>query len=316
MPPGQPKELSELCDKHPNPPSLRSSEIVDLTHDEDSGASMGRHDRERDDPQPEVSHKHARLAANGELVDVKRKTVTIPAKQYKTLTKDIARLQKACTSKHQESLEYDRRITDELRDHDKTKDQLAELQERHGQMEAYLRGKIGNLNSEVEGLQNEIAAKDVSLQGKDQLIQAQLQEQKTAIAAAERYKNEYEKLQASSMEKDQMLGGERTENENLRARVAALLKDHDSMTKELMAKNAHLRDCQNALVKREEEFQTQGTELRTAQEKLDRSQEEVQSLRVVNDRNGAHNQRLRSEHAESKKEADLVLKNLRTELNG
>ncbi|KAJ0113812.1 hypothetical protein J7T55_010056 [Diaporthe amygdali] len=322
MPPDQPKELSQLCKDRPESFPPGSSTSIDLTMNEESGADLGKHDRESDELKTEPSSKRAKLAADNEPVDSMRKTVTIPAKKYNKLTKDNARLRKACTSKHQESLEYDRRITDELSDHDKTRNQLTELQEQYVQMEAELLARIGNLTSEIEGLQVEIAAKDTSLQEKTQLIQDQSSEQRALTAAAERHQHEYEKLQASNkekdanlIEKDRVLDKERTENESLRLKVATVLEDQKSMRKDIKSKNTRLHDCQNTLAKREEDFQIKVSQLQTVQVEKDSRQEEVESLRVVNDRNGAHNQNLRSEHEKFKRESSLALEKSKNKLH-
>ncbi|KAI3391751.1 hypothetical protein diail_6845 [Diaporthe ilicicola] len=320
MSPSQPQEPTQACKDRSKSQLPESRDIVDLTGD---GADLGKHDRDIDLSHTEHSGKRRKLATDNQPVASTRKTVTIPKKEYrknKTLTKKCVRLQKACTSKHQESIEHGRRMNDELEDHAKTKRELQELQGLHYQMRAELTVENERFSSEVQIQKRTIAAKDEKLQSKDHIIEVQRADYDRLSVAFERYKNWYEKLQASSMEKDaslaekdRLLDGERKENEDLKLRIKATQEERDSAMKEVKSTKTGLRQCQNALAKREEEFQSRGTELQNTRAELDRKQAEIDSLRIVNDRNGMHNERLRLEHTRHEKETALALGNAKTE---
>lgn len=100
--------------------------------------------------------------------------------------------------------------------------------------------------------------------------------------------------------KDKIIMANQGEGEAIQRKLEATMAELEGTRRERDSAKQQVHDCHNALAKNQEKLNTKERELDDVKAKLESAQHEVDALRLVNDKNGAHNAKLQASAEKAK----------------
>jgi chromosome segregation ATPase len=156
------------------------------------------------------------------------------------------------------------------------------------QEEAATELKIANVE---EAISNAKDSATEHLLEEHEATKLQLAKLKDEVEVQKRYcQSKNEQLKA----KEEIIKTNQGKHEILQRKMEATMEELGETKRERDSAKQQIRDYQNQLAKTQEKLDTRERELNDVKARLENAQREVEALRVVNDKDGEHNTRIRA----------------------
>lgn len=259
MPPSLADEKPRLDQEHCQQEVLREEDI-NLAVDPNSHSNSRKH-KSGEELQSEGTTKRTKMSIDSEMPTGKSKILSM--EDYRELTEVIHDLQAEVMEKQQQ-------IETVYQEEAATKPQFANVEE-----------AISN--------EKDLATKHLLEQHESLKLQiAKLKDEVDAQRSSCQSKNEQLK------EKEETIKTHQGKHEILQRKLEATMEELGQTKRERDCAKQQLHDYRNQLAKTQEKLNTRERELDDVKARLGDAQREVEALRIVNDKNGEHNTRIRA----------------------